>query len=65
MKWRYFFLLLLVLAALWTAYDIGWHVGWTQRHQIEVLAMLRSGLTPVPADAEHEQATVEQEAPHR
>lgn len=32
-------IVLLILVGLWVAYDIGWHVGWSQRHQIEVEIM--------------------------
>lgn len=32
-------IMLLILVGLWVAYDIGWHVGWSQRHQIEVEIM--------------------------
>lgn len=32
-------IVLLILVGLWVAYDIGWHIGWSQRHQIEVEIM--------------------------
>jgi len=30
------FIIAVILGLMWISFDVGWHSGWSQRHQIEV-----------------------------